>query len=294
MPLERDRALSTGSRRALLRRRGLDSRASLLSRCAAVLVLYLTGCAASNAPSATNSSPVFGGGKGTPWTIRCFEYAGPDRSSFVAELARTLQQTPGIRRDDVFYHDEADGVTRLYYGTYYRREDSSGKHEASRQMRADLDLLKQLGDPARGQRYFLQAIPVRMPQPDVGNPAWRLSGVDGKYSLQVAVFEPAGEFWQFKQAAADFCQALRDEGYEAYYHHSPGSSVVTVGSFGPEAVIQQSDGRNYYTVYSPKVIALQQNELLKHNLLNGHVYKAPDHRGQMVPVPSRLVEIPRS
>ena len=69
--------------------------------------------------------------------------------------------------------------------------------------------------------------------------------------------------------------------------------MVTVGSFGPEAVRQHSDGRNYYTLYSPEVTALQQNELLKYNLLNGRVYKAADHQGKMVPVPSRLVEIPR-
>jgi len=119
-----------------------------------------------------------------------------------------------------------------------------------------------------------------------------LSTVQAKYSLQVAVFEPTGEFANYKQAAADHCAALRERGYEAYYHHGQASSVVTVGTFGPNAVKNVSNGRVWRTVYSNEVTALQRDELLKYNLLNGHIYRVRDKDGTMVPMTSRLVEIP--
>jgi len=234
------------------------------------------------------------GDKGAPWTIRCIELSGPDRVGRAERFAQTLRQTPDIRAGDVFYHDEPDGFARVYYGAYRRRTDlRTGRRDIPAAMRSDLDLIRQLGDPASGQRYFFHAIPVHMPQPDVGKPQWRLTHARGKYSLQVAAFEPTDDFWEFKKAAADYCAYLREEGFEAYYHHSPVSSVVTVGSFGPEAVIQRREGGRYVTQYSAEVAALQEHELLKHNLLNGHILKVVDENGRRVPVPSRLVEIPR-
>ncbi|GAG17303.1 unnamed protein product, partial [marine sediment metagenome] len=85
-----------------------------------------------------------------------------------------------------------------------------------------------------------------------------------------------------------FCKLLRKKGYEAYYYHGNACSIVTVGAFGPSAVITGSDGLTYY---SSEVLALQREELLKYNLLNGSVYRVRDE-GVSVPVPSRLVEIP--
>jgi hypothetical protein len=159
-------------------------------------------------------------------------------------------------------------------------------------MRKDIDLVRQLGDQS-GERFFLRAMPVRMPMPDVGNPDWVLKNVPATYSLQVAVFEPNDDFWEHKEAAAKYCALLREKGYEAYYHHGTSGSVVTVGAFGPDAVTTRQVGRKWHTYYSPEVLALQRDERLKYNLLNGAVYRVRDDTGAMVPVPSRLVEIPR-
>ena len=125
--------------------------------------------------------------------------------------------------------------------------------------------------------------------PDVGNPAWALSNLSAMYSLQVAVFEPTDVFWGFKQAAAQYCQVLRERGYEAYYHHTDASSMVTIGSFGPEAVRRGAGG---YTYYSPQVLALQRDEVLKYNIINGGILRVRNADGVMVPVSSALVEIP--
>jgi hypothetical protein len=128
-----------------------------------------------------------------------------------------------------------------------------------------------------------------MPTPDVGNPLWALTNAEGVYSLQVAVFEPTDSVWEYKKAAAEYCAVLRRKGYEAYYHHASACSMVTVGSFGPEVVIPQDRGPPRY---SAEVLALQQEELLKYNRVNGGIMRTKTAQGASVPVPSRLVEIP--
>lgn len=250
------------------------------------LVLAMTKCAAPGTPA-----PSFGqGGKGTPWTIRCKEIQGPNRTQLIQQFAESLRNTSGVRPKDVFTREEPDGFARLYYGTYWRQLDKkTGKHVSNMSLQQDLEMIRQLGEPS-GQRYFAYAMLVRLPTDDVGKPEWNLAKQAGAYSLQVAVFEPSEDFWQYKQAAAEYCEYLRGKGHEAYYHHSTASSVVTVGLFGKDAVIQRSTG---LPRISERVQELQKNELLRHNRLNGAIYYLTDGKGKRTPVPSRLVEIPR-
>lgn len=251
-------------------------------------LLVFAGCASGG--SKESSGSLFGK-KGAPWTIQCLEIQGPARMRQIEPFAESLRRTTGIRPKDVFIRDEPDGFARLYYGTYYRRTDpKTRKRSTPPQLQKDMEFIKQLGGES-GQRYFLQALAVRMPMPNVGNPQWALSRATGVYSLQVAVFEPNDEFWEHKQAAAEYCDFLRKKGHEAYYHHASASSMVTVGSFGADAVVNMPQG---LPRYSAEVIALQKNELLQHNLLNGAVYYVRDGKGGRTPVPSRLVEIPRT
>jgi hypothetical protein len=218
------------------------------------------------------------------------EIQGTERRESVAEIAETLKRTPGIRPDDVFFQHDSDGFSRLYYGTYYRDIDpKTGKHTNPPKLREDLTFVRQLGDPS-GQRYFFTALPARMPQPDIGPPEWNLANVDADYSLQVAAFEPTDDFWQYKEAAVEYVKQLRGKGYEAYYHHATSSSVVTVGAFGPEALVTDSQG---YTHYSAEIQRLQRIEEFKYNLLNGRIYNVVEG-GQRIPVPSSVVKTPRS
>ncbi len=274
------------------------------ARSGAVIALFLTamvagGCAAPSAAAGASAEPAprkARGQKGAPWTILCLELRGPDRRVQMEQIAETLRQTPGVRAGDVYLRDDRDGAVRLYYGTYYRRTDpKTGKRDTPKQLRDDLTLIRQLGS-GPGQYFFLRALAVRAPTPDVGPPEWSLARATGKYTLQVGIFEPTDEFWEFKQAAAEYCRLLREKGYEAYYHHTDAASMVTVGSFGDEALVPQESG---VPRYSARVVALQQSdELLKYNLLNGAIYKgqvyaSPTEKGERVPVPSRLVVIPR-
>lgn len=238
-------------------------------------------------------------GRGPAWTILALEFEGSTSSRDAQRFADTLKSTPGVRADDVFIREEGS-TARLYYGSYaWPEAKKGGRTPMPAALRNDLAMLKQLGDPAGG-RYFLRAMPVRLPTANVGNPDWALTNANGLYTLQVGVFEPAGDFTEYKEAAAEFCKLLREQGHEAYYHHTDAASMVTVGSFGREALIQPADrkaagpGAVAVPVYHPNIIAMQQNELLKHNLLNGGIQYVRKPDGTRVPVMSRLVEIPKS
>jgi len=207
----------------------------------------------------------------------------------IEQIAATLRRSRGIRAQAIVITHDSEELSRLYYGVYYRRIDpKTGKRATPSRLQDDMDLIKSLGT-ADGTRYFRLARTVRVPTPDVGNPEWRLAGVDATYSLQVAVFEPTDDFWDFKQAAADYCTELRKRGYEAYYHHAEGASMVTVGRFGPGAVIVPPVGLPYQ---SANVTALQRDEVLRYNRLNGKIYRAPSEDGKRIRVKSRLVEVP--
>ena len=267
-----------------------------LTRAASFAGLALVVGCASTAAQRTGARAANSSG-GPRWTILALELHGPHGPRDVQRFADTLKSTPGIRASDVFIREDG-GAARLYYGNYlWREEKKGGRGPMPAQLRDDLALLKQLGDTTGG-RYFLRAMPVRMPTTDVGNPEWSLSRANGLYTLQVGVFEPAGDFTEYKEAAAEFCKLLREQGHEAYYHHTDAASMVTVGAFGQDAIIQPPRdaktprGALPVPVYHPKIIALQQKELLRYNLLNGGIQYVRNPDGTRTPVMSRLVEIP--
>lgn len=225
------------------------------------------------------------------WTIRCAESQGPGAYQRMQDVAQLLRRTQGIRPDDVVVRQDADGFARLYYGAYDRTRDrKTGKRVFPPNMRADMDLLRDLGDDS-GRRYFARAMPARRPTQDVGNLDWSLRTVRATYTLQVGVFEPTDEFRRYKYAAAEYCRLLREQGHEAYYYHSDVNSLVTVGTFGPEAVVRGSDGR---VSYSSEVRALQRTESLQYNTVNGAIHRRRTEDGYLVATPSFLVEIPKT
>ncbi len=226
--------------------------------------------------------------RGELWTIECTEFHGPERSGNAEAVAEVLRRSDGINgaKVSVIHGDEASTV---YYGEYARRIDrAEGKREIPRGLREDLASIRELGDD-RGRRVFLTARMVRRPTPDIGAPEWNLSNVDGVYTLQVGAYESTPERPDFKRAAVEHVALLRENGYEAYFHHDRAVSVVTVGVFGNDAVVNR-DGN---VDYSAEVRALQRKENFKYNLTNGAVWHAIVD-GQKAPVRSLLVRIPKT
>lgn len=241
-------------------------------------------------------------GRGAPWTIMCMEIRDPRSHEAIQQIAESLKGTPGIDADEVYTVDHGDGISRLYYGTYHRKLDAkTGKREIPTRLREDLKLIKQLGDD-QGRYFFRQALTVRKPEPPAGRPEWSLDNADGKYSLQVAVFLPTDTFYEYKAAAAEYCEYLRREGHEAYYLHGDTSSIVTVGSFGPDAVVIKRQplhneagaltGYAEVNDVNDEVRTLQSKKLFRYNLINGAVERTKIGGKKTPPAPSMLVEIP--
>ena len=230
-----------------------------------------------------------GPSRGLPWTIVCLEADESDHAMQLERIATTLRQTPGIRPADVRVTHAADGSAVLHYGVYPRlRDHETRKLAESPAMRRDLRVVRELVDNAN-RRFFARARPAPMPLADVGKPAWALINTQATYTLQVAVFEPTEKVWNCKEIAAKYCGELRAMGIEAYYYHGSACSMVTVGAFGPDALVRRADGHTYY---SRDVRTLRENDLLKYNLVNGGIFRARNDDGVMVEVLSLLVLVP--
>ncbi|UCG15928.1 MAG: hypothetical protein JSV19_11605 [Phycisphaerales bacterium] len=224
--------------------------------------------------------------KGEPWTILCVELQGPDRISRAEALADELRQVEGIRPRGVeIVHGRR--ASQVLYGTYYRRIDrDTGKLLIPDELRDDLQRI-QLG-------RFIGARAISSPATDVGEPTWDLEKAEGTYTLLVAVFENTVDFYDRKAAAAAYAKELRGKGYEAYYNHGPRSSEVTVGTFGPDALVQRERrelaGRALIADYSAEVKQLQREENFRYQLRNMRLVKPEGSDGQQF-LASRLVRI---
>ncbi len=239
----------------------------------------------------------FGRPRGEPWTILCVAISGPGRIAESESLAADVRKIQGIHSQEVKVR-HGRSVSQVLYGTYHRRIDpATGRLLIPEQLRADLRAI-QLGG-------FLGAEAIASPDTDVGNPAWRIENAKGTYSLLVATFENTADFYDRKAAAAEYTRELRQRGYEAYYHHGSVVSEVMVGTFGPEALLEQQSQsvqrepgaqtpkyaveRTLISNYSAEVRRLQARENFAYLLRNlKRVSPKSDHTkflgSQLVPI----------
>lgn len=248
--------------------------------------MHVAACTSPGGRFGDAERDLFGRPKGAAWTILAAERQGPYAVRNTERLAQMLRQVEGIKKDEVVVSHDQDGASRIYYGTYYRKRDpETDKLLIPDALRRDMQVIKFL-QTEDGVHHFALALKVPKPLPDVGDPAWALQRVEKPYTLQIAVFE-AGEVSNHKQAAADLCEQLRKQGYEAYYHHGIDASVVTVGSFDRDAV-RVVEGR---AVYSHEVIELQSKEWFRYNITNGRRLTVHKY-GRQTPVSSQLMVVP--
>lgn len=155
----------------------------------------------------------------------------------------------------------------------------------------------------RGTRPFRQARLVALPGAEVGPPQWRLLGAKGTYTVVVGLYyEVAGKKpFGRRRTAVDQCKVLRKAGHEAYYHHSPVRSYVTVGTFGEEALkIVEGENTVEEVIVDSRITKIRQEfKTLSDNGYSRLVYinepipgttRTRRKRGYKIPY---VVEIPR-
>jgi hypothetical protein len=225
---------------------------------------------------------------GEEWSIMCMEFLGPDRAKQAEEVAATLRRTPGVDPAKVKVVNE-DDKSRLYYGNYYRTPDKrTGKLRIPSEMRADMEMIKNLA--VNGQRFFYESRVLPAPTPDVGEPEWRIENNPGVYTLRIALFYNEPGFSERKKAAAAYCRELREKGYEAWYHHGDITSEVFVGSFPEDALIQRRKSGVLINEPGPTIRALQARENFRFELWNLKTRRKGSGSGQLVRA-SRVVSV---
>jgi len=139
--------------------------------------------------------------------------------------------------------------SELYWGKYatYEAAAKDLKNKAKKYR-------TKLGVPA-----YAQAIVVPLPGKDIGPPEWNLLNAKGAYTVVVAVFYNIDElkyydpkskkykvetvgYYTRKIDAVEYCRQLRNRGEEAYFHHGPSQSTVTIGAFPDSAVVMVQRG----------------------------------------------------
>ncbi len=261
---------------------------------------FLAGCSDSG-PSAFN----WMGSKGERWTIECMILNGDGCAESAQQIADSLKRSPGISPKKVWIRSGGTSAA-VYYGEYYRKVGSGTRVRApSQELDQDLLLLRDLVD-GEGRRFFLSARRVPYPSQAAEEPKWNLRNAHGDYTLQIGVYYNDDRMYDRQKAAVAKVRQLRRKGFNAYYYHGDTHSIVSVGAFGPEAVVDHQGKVSYIdragerhqiaSRYSAEVIALQQKTECKYNLTNDNIeYNIDPLKGEdkSVPVRSMLVAIPK-
>lgn len=242
------------------------------------------------------------------WAIRCLSAAGPNRFTILDQYAEALKKVDKIKdRKVVVIHD--DNESSLYYGKYERVYNSkTASHSYKPDPTKELNYIRniyvqntRLAENDVNNWPFRYATIARLPTGDSAHPEWDLTRAAGYWTLQVAVFYNSDQMTQRKAAAVQYCKVLRDQGHEAYYHHSNEKSSVCVGLFPRDAVRQVKETNKLtglvhvsYKLADKRIDELQRK--FPHNMENGHVvYEVRDGFGKRKKnaIPSFVVKCPK-
>jgi len=183
-------------------------------------------CAAAWLAAAAGCGAIGAGGAGDDGgcTILLIAFQSPRHNEEARFYKERLQQSGW--RDLIVVHK--DNHSELFWGKYAIVEDGQ----------EDLATAQRYTDQL-GSRPFRHARLVALPGKDIGPVAWKLTQAKGAYTVVVGYYYdvPEEDYFGRRRKAVQQCMTLReDEGYEAYYHHGPARSYVTVGTFGPDAL----------------------------------------------------------
>ena len=199
--------------------------------CAMLAVLPVVGCGNMSMPSLFGASPDDGGN----FTVLLASTATETHVTDAKNLKQAVANATGWR-DLFIVHKE--GRSDLCWGNYQTVDQASSKMKKARAANI------------RGRQMFPAAIVMPLPGKDVGPPEWDLTKSDAYYTIVVAEFYdvPKAGYVGRKDFAVEYCRQLRDQGKQAYYHHSPSRSLVTVGTMDVTDVDERTEGGQVKTV----------------------------------------------
>lgn len=212
------------------------------------------------------------------WAIRCITRVGPEQYTEAKQFAESLRRVNGLNPRLVKTYTDSDGA-HVYYGSYRRVYDEIRQREDFKpDPNEPMALIRRLSYDGGRTFPFSGAILEEIPTENVGPKDWDLANVDGFWTLQIAVFYNTAAMTRRRQAAVEYCRALRARGYEAYYYHSMSKSVVTLGAYPEWAVTfreetpvsltgRPAEKRTVVEINDPGLLKLQRE--FPDNLENG-------------------------
>ncbi len=145
-----------------------------------------------------------------------------------------------------------DGQSKLYWGEYASLNKARKRLAKARRFRT----LPSEESP-NGDLVFGTAKIVPAPGIDMGPPEWMLANdtEDLRWTLVVAEFHSGPGYKEPEKYAVEYCRQLREEGRQAFLHHTPAKSYVTLGNF-PESSYQMTTTRNTTREWANRGMAL--------------------------------------
>lgn len=168
------------------------------------------------------------------WAIRCITLQGPGRFERAEAYAQALKKVARLKPNLVQVLSDQDG-TSVFYGRY-RRLYGTGPFYKPNQL-PDLETIRALRFSEDNVWPFILASMDVLPTFSSAHPEWNLEDADGYWALHVAVFYNTDGMRSRRSAAEEYCRVLREEGEEAYFHHSAVNSSVYVGTYPEGAVV---------------------------------------------------------
>ena len=240
-------------------------------------------------PAAAQEARRGGRAGARPHRLRLAAFEGPERLPDGHEASVLARQ--GGRLQEITLVD-ADGVAVLYGGRFADAKDPAAVAARKRLRR----VRGPEGSRFAGERPFRDARLVAL-EGAAGaggggggvapSDPLDLRGHPGLYTLQVGFFDDAAKPDRRTAAERWANQLRREEQVEAFYHHGPNRSLVTVGLFDRRQFVQEGQVEGY----PPE--ARELRERFPHNLGNGSTL-LERRRGGGEPTPQRslLVRTP--
>jgi hypothetical protein len=229
--------------------------------------------------------------KGTQeWTICCMRTQVHNHQQICQSMANLLGKVDGLDPGKVRVKTTPSS-SAIYYGSYYKVQDrDSDRLVFPPEYREDIKLIRSL--------TYNRSNPFFGAQPEVvgGGPKstyhkWNVYNAKGDYTLHIAIFYNTGSFQQRKEAARQYVEALRQEGFNAYFWHGVVKSHVFVGDFYEKDVVHTAEGARFGERVEKFVE--EHEEEFKYATENGVIRKRTTPEGEKVAPLSRLVAVPQ-
>jgi hypothetical protein len=185
------------------------------------------------------------------YAVELTRFSGADAAARAFELTARLREQSGLA--DLWYAD-APNVSTVYLGRFRDPRTDTARAALARARAAELE----------GLKPFTNAELVALSGGDASSlPELDLRNHTGQYALQVGYYDLAYGA-DFRRAAEEEAQRLRDEGHNAFYYHGPNRSLIALGPYNYEQAFVR---RGQTDVYTPAVTQTQQQ--FPYNVRNG-------------------------